>query len=294
MLGGLFKRDKDETPMSELDGDDHVFLVSPCKRSGTNFLYNMLIKTKICRYPQSDLTKGEDYILYFSNHLLEYVDRFTEQRAQLDFVSTEQLQETREVLLVKLGQTLGGLVGQRNEVPIVVKTPSTKNISNVFSLFPNSRLIILYRDGRDTCHSLFNSGMAKSWKVAFETWASGVDEAIEFAGPPSKPALASERIMWIKYEDAIAEPRETCLKLAGFLGRGKKTINWPGLDEVKIYGSSEFGGGRKNWNWNLTEPTKNFEPVGRWRGWSRSRMHTFKRIANKQLIDLGYEDRENW
>lgn len=271
-----------------------VFLLAPSQRSGTNYLYNMLIETGICRRPEIDVTTGEDFFLHYSDLLMQYVDEIGHRRAKMDFLSAEQAQEARDFLVSRLGDTLAGLFGKTSNVPILAKTPSTQNIANTFTLFPASKLIILCRDGRDTCHSLHRSGMAKSWRAAFENWAKGVDEAVQFVGTPGNPAAVSGPVKWIKYEEAVEDPRGTCGELASFVGRSYDDINWKGLKNLKIYGSSESGGDRKDWAYKTERQHLSFQPIGRWHDWNNSRIRSFKKVANQQLIDLGYEQDRHW
>ncbi|MGI9514585.1 MAG: sulfotransferase [Anderseniella sp.] len=279
---------------SEHHPAEPVFLLAPSQRSGTNYLFNMLVETSICRRPETSITAGEDFFVHYSDLLMQYVDKIGDRRAEMDFLSAEQAQEARDILLCRLGETLAGLIGKTSDVPILVKTPSTRNIANIFTLFPASKLIILCRDGRDTSHSLHRSGMAKTWKAAFESWAQGVDEAIQFAGAPGNPAATPGPVKWIKYEEAVEDPRSTCRELATFVGRSCDNINWDGLRKLEIYGSSESGGDRKNWTYKTEKQADSFQPIGRWREWNRSRIRSFKKAANQQLIDLGYEQDAGW
>lgn len=296
MLKRLFasRSDNHDFGASAAKKEPHVFLLAPTQRSGTNYLFNMLVETGLCRRPESNVAAGEDFFLHYSHLLMKYIDEVGQRRSKMDFLSAEEAQAAQDQLLNSIGRTLNSLVGKANGVPIVTKTPSTRNVANVFSVFPDARLILLCRDGRDTCNSLYRSGMAKSWKSAFANWADRANEAVEFAGSPDRPNTTNGPIKWVRYEDAVRDPRAICLEMAEFLELDATKINWNGLSNLKVYGSSEAGGSRDSWTYKTERMDKSFNPIGRWHNWNTSRVALFKKLANQQLLDLGYETDPRW
>jgi hypothetical protein len=47
-------------------------------------------------------------------------------------------------------------------------------------------------------------------------------------------------------------------------------------------------------HWGLVEKPRDFQPIGRWSSWSASRRWLFKRLAGRELIDLGYVGSDQW
>ena len=42
------------------------------------------------------------------------------------------------------------------------------------------------------------------------------------------------------------------------------------------------------------EKPEDFSPIGRWRDWSVWRKRKFKKVAGRELIELGYESNDRW
>jgi len=77
-------------------------------------------------------------------------------------------------------------------------------------------------------------------------------------------------------------------KLLQFLGEDPAQYPWPEFENMPVRGSSTHRGGQAELHWKPVEKTKEFNPIGRWRGWGRWRRWQFRRIAGRELLELGY------
>ncbi len=148
------------------------FICGVRRRTGTNFLYQLLTKHPRCAHPG----EIEDFFLHHSHLLESFADR-----AYL--VWNENLEaegnKAKAEVLRSMGRGLEGFLLEQSErygsisdssQIIVTKTPSAEAVERMPQMFPDSRVIILVRDGRAVVES------------AMKTWARGVDFDAEASG----------------------------------------------------------------------------------------------------------------
>jgi hypothetical protein len=140
----------------------------------------------------------------------------------------------RQLLLARLGAQLHDLGGDpRNDV-LVVKEPHGSEAADILAdTLPQSRLLIVVRDGRDVVDSMLDALQPGAWASDLATLDPGADERRRFIADYG--ALWSERIRvvlsaqsgrppeqqrLVRYEDLLADPVE---QVAGIL-------RWMGLE----------------------------------------------------------------
>lgn len=272
-----------------------VFLVSPTQRSGTNLLRNMLAKAKVVQVISGKHLSIEDWFLENSHHLENYIDELTQKWNNQLGVDLRSVDAAGPRIWQGFGQSLLNLVEPNGSPAVVLKTPSSRNISNHFKLFPGNKLLQLIRDGRDTCESYYKSGYAASYAEIFTLWASRADELLKF-NASLDTAEKRKATLLVRYEDILIDMPSVLLEIAKFLGTSADMKKAGNLEDLPVYGSSELGscnsGGE--FSYQIQPRPPGFSPVGRWKSWSPQLRDQFKQIANEQLVALGYEKDESW
>lgn len=272
-----------------------VFLISPTPRSGTNFVRNMLVGSGLCTGSTDKLLGAEDWFLPASDGLIQFRNKIADCWTMLNLVDEKQCTDLADRMLKRIGEALAGeIVSGATTGPILSKTPSSENISNLDRLFPASRLILLVRDGRDTCYSAIKSGFYSSPREIFSLWAYRVDEMIEYAGMPDFDRTDG-RHLWIRYESAVEKPLLQLSRAEKYLGIQVDDSKRAVVQHLDIVGSSDFSSSDDgSFNYTVVSRSEDFNPIGRWRHWDEELRSEFKEIAGRHLISLGYEQNDDW
>jgi hypothetical protein len=200
---------------------------------------------------------------------------------------------------------------------VFLKDPSVRHIDRFFDTFPEAKLILLVRDGRDNVASSVKAGLAirsrdsvverskkrlnhllfRDFVQYARDWSSSVGRILSFDEKFRDTPRASQ-YMIVRYEDVFRHPREMAERLFSFMGVEYDDATLDAVDNAEVVGSSFFASsGReeaKKPNWKATPKTDAFKPLGRWNQWSALQKSMFKRIAGEQLISMGYEKDLNW
>src|SRR6185437_10640715 len=121
---------------------------------------------------------------------------------------------------------------------VVMKTPNPQHISNIFELFPGSRLLVLIRDGRDATESQVRAGTFTEYGAAFETWKERIRAVMTFM----QQAENQQRSwMLVRYEELLLKPEVTFNAIASFAGHKEVLIDHTIVERLPVFGSSELG-----------------------------------------------------
>jgi hypothetical protein len=200
---------------------------------------------------------------------------------------------------------------------VFLKDPSVRHLDRFFEMFPDAKLIILVRDGRDNVASSEKAALARRTDMslarksrtrlnhllmrdfvqAARDWAVSVDRIVRFDEEFKCSPLAS-RYLIVRYEDIYRSPREMGRRLFEFMEVPWDDAILDAVENAEVVGSSFYGAeGREDArkpNWTATPKSEAFQPIGRWSGWNGLRKKLFKRIAGRQLIQMGYEQTSDW
>lgn len=244
-----------------------VFLVAPMNRSGTKFLKSVLLT-------HPSVTQGfalEDYSLAYTDQLLDYARSMSRHWCRTE----DERAGHHERLLDAFGPFLVGFFADgasKEATYLLLTTPRPWGLSNVFRLFPEGRVIVIVRDGSDTVESArrsFRGGDLSYWT---EEWQRGAAEVLKFA-EVHHDALGTR---WdiVSFEDSVRDVEAVGRRLCDFLHLDSTAIDWDGVKQGPIRGSSEHGGPSHS-----APRTDSFNPVGRASGWSWMERRKFQRIA---------------
>jgi hypothetical protein len=255
-----------------------VFIISPTGKSGTNFLAAALIELGICKGSQL----AEDFFLRDSHMLLRYGERSGETWKRWEGGGEDGPKAQK--LTASLGHGLiefaGGLDSKRH---LVLKTPSSESLAHFPRLFPDAKLILLIRDGRDTTESQVKAGYRADHQAAFANWAVQTREFLDFMADHQD----LEGSMWklVRYEDLIREPEATFAEIASWLDF-KGGLDISRVAAMPVIGSAYVGSD----GWSTLPKPESFNPIGRWAmTWDQKRRQQFDELAGSALVAAGYK-----
>ncbi len=269
-----------------------IFIFGMSQRTGTNFLYNLLIKHPHC----SSSVLYEGFVLQNADLLKQYAEetQVKWKRMGLDDVVNDFNHDLAEYLG-------SGILNYLNDIQIknkknygkdqrlVIKTPSIKNIELFTDLFPKAKMLILIRDGRAVVESHFRSFSTdpniKDWFGQDRTffmnlWANAAEELVEFE---QKKQLNRDHYLIVRYEDLYTNMEEELTRIFDFLNLDVEYYNFEyALQNTPVIGSSTFG--RKageSVSWKPLRKTSDFDPLNRAANWSDVENEQFESIAGQ-------------
>jgi hypothetical protein len=301
---------------STQDGYNFTFLQGIKVRSGTNYIGTLVAKHPDVQVvpPRSRGRPGGEFpvLRSIADHA-DSLDRFTK-----EYIGDAPIDLTP--LLRKAGDAWVELIVQRFSLypgAVFLKYPSVRGIEVFFKAFPDSRLIVLLRDGRDTVASAMKAALARRDNTKFEkkarrhlnhliardvtaharVWATAARAILEF-DRAHRIGPWSDRYLLVRYEDVFAAPEHWGERLFEFMGLSASAELIGSLRDVEVVGSSYFGAAGKEDarkpNWQPTARTEHFKPVGRWQSWNGAQKALFKRVAGAELAALNYADDDDW
>ncbi|GAB4237947.1 MAG: hypothetical protein Tsb0034_13320 [Ekhidna sp.] len=177
---------------------------------------------------------------------------------------------------------------------LLLKTPDTGNIEDYFHLFPQTKVLILIRDGRDTVESFAKSwGGLATFKRMTRRWKDRIIQLESFQQRLNASGM-KDKYLIVKYESLNENQEGEVMKALNFIGLEPDKYPWEALKKLPVLGSSDFRGESKEVNWKPLQKNDQFNPTGKWIEWSKGKKRTFKKIAGSELIRLGYEKDLNW
>lgn len=266
-----------------------VFILGLMQRCGSNFLSEMLMLHSGFQVPE---VLSEDYVLEHSHLLLEYVDKTCKRWRGLPWIESPEM--WRNKMLRQIGDGILALLTQ--QIPagkrLLAKTPAAFNVDKCLQLFPEAKLLVLVRDGRDSVESAAKKWPAEPYELWMQQWAEASRAVLDFM---QGAGAASRGKSWllVKYEDLLEKPEPTVTDILRFLGLDPSTFDWDRLKRLPLFGSSQYPDQKGDTSRVLEKP-KDFNPIQRWRDWGWSRKRSFKKIAGNELISLGYAPDNQW
>lgn len=276
---------------------DAVFVLGIEMRCGTNYLWQLLRLHPQCHVG----SVGEDYLMEYSELMEKYADRLyrkwtPEWRKRMGGSSGLLLENIGNCLLAFIKRPYYLYPGEKASDPqesldsdflnkiLLTKTPSVKNLNLFFSLFPNSRLLVLVRDGR----SVVESGIRSfDWKFedAVRRWNKAANEIIRFI---ENDKDKTGRFRLVRYEDLVMEPANELKNIFAFLGLDHGQYDFDAAINLHVYGSSDIKQDGHKIHWKKSEKTKSFSPLRRWDKWDKKKHERYNWLAGEAQQKLGY------
>ncbi|MBI2810502.1 MAG: sulfotransferase [Candidatus Melainabacteria bacterium] len=164
-------------------------------------------------------------------------------------------------------------------------------INDVFNYFPNAKVIIMLRDGRDVALS-----QAATWGNFEKSAQRWVTECAVV-----QQHLSHANVALVKYEDLVTNSTDTLKRVFEFIGeefepevvhteRIQQKWYSPELEKPDIVNRSTHTQYR---NWQINQPLADFS--NKWvTHMTTEEKETFKSVAGALLIELGYARDLNW
>jgi Sulfotransferase family len=260
---------------------DPIFIHGISPRSGTNFLWDLLLLHPDCA-PAIEPVR-EDLFLQHSDHLLAFSEAV---RQAWNPRWGEFGPALPERLLAGLGEGLLSFLWVDRDRRLVTKSPSVLGLERFSAFFPDARLLLLVRDGRSVTHSSMET-FGWEFERAVRTWADAADTIDRFR---ETNAHRADRWRLVRYEDLVEGLDEELPAILRFTGLDPDRYDLEAARNLPVRGSSSFfGPGRSSVHWEPVEKGVGFAPTGRWRSWTPDQLGRFEWLAGDQLRSLGYE-----
>jgi protein-tyrosine sulfotransferase len=258
---------------------DPIFIHGILPRSGTNFLWDLLLLHPDCAPAREPVR--EDLFLDHADHLVAFTE---EVRAAWDPRWGDFAPDVGDQLQAALGDGLVSFLWTDRTRRLVTKSPSVRHLERFFGFYPRARLLILVRDGRSVVQSSMNT-FGWDFDRACRAWADAADEILRFQ---RAEAARADRWRLVRYEDLVDDPEGQLRPLLAFLGLDPAGYDFEAAHDLPVRGSSAFGRQGSEVHWEPVAKDASFAPKERWRSWPGERRERFDWLAGDQLRSLGY------
>ena len=259
---------------------DKFFIVG-CPRSGTT-----MVQQGLNRHSSIVIPPETKYFFSFLGHSrtcqLQHLDRLNRDLKISLPEPARQIRSTDEAR--RFYETMAQLYVQRlhreNVVCFGEKTPEhTSHLAEIRRLFPEAKIIFLYRDGRDVALSLSQvPWMPRDLYVNFVVWLYYF-RALKRAHDGAWP-----NIYFARYEDIVADPKKEFAGMLQFLGLPDEPAVAEGFGNLEGIPEREF-----TWKKRALEPITP-DRVGVYRReLSAEQIDILERMGRPALSSLGYQ-----
>ena len=261
------------------DGPVPILVLGVLPRSGTNFIHDLL---------SLDETVHADPGRLYEFPLLQCLP---EAEALLHrfigyFPGNAEVMGKHDMLARLSGAWLRELQQEAGDRRILLKCPHVQYLSMAPIIFPDCDIVVCVRDGRDVIDSsqktFSGKGLRrKSFSQLAHEWALATEAAYS-------EARDQPRVTLVRFEDLVEAPQETASALVDAVGLDATAFPFDKMKSLPVRGSSRSTASRDT-RWLPQEKTDDFNPVGRWLGWSERKIQRFNRIGGETLRRAGYQ-----
>jgi hypothetical protein len=253
-----------------------IFVLGVCSRTGTNLTRGLLLRNSACMATSIH----EDYFLARSPYLRAFAESVNP--GNKPWLAPD---DTMAMFGKALRQYLWDRrIKKPGASVLVAKTPSTEGLQNFDVMFPGQPVIFVYRDPRDVAVSAERS-FNRPHMVTADNWCNGVTWMKGFRRAHPTTTYA------VRYEDLVLNRRPTLQALFDWLGLSEPTytVDWDGVDDHPIRGSSELVENGGQLHWHETPMREDFNPIGRWKKvWDEPTIRKFEDRVAYPMSQLGY------
>lgn len=270
-----------------------IFILGILGRSGTNYLHDLLRLHPDCTIREPPI--WEDNLLFYAGSLSSYCKTIFSY-----WKNGWGLDEEQAHLFYKcIGDgLLEFLSANSNGKRVVTKTPTVENIDLFFKLFPQTPLLVIVRDGRAVVESAIRS-FPMEFEQTVRLWARNARIIDRFVR--TNADAQEKKFLLIKYEDLVQNVGGELRKIIRFLDLDESDYDFDAAQNLPVRGSSSYKGDKsdeKSLRWDPLQKDSNFQPLERFRHWSKTQHQRFNWLAGEELRIFGYEpqcsDRSIW
>jgi protein-tyrosine sulfotransferase len=265
--------------MTDSHRSDPIFIHGILPRSGTNFLWDLLLLHPDCSRPIEPV--NEDLFLEHSEHLAAFVAAV---RAAWDPRWGTFGADLPDRLYAGIGEGLVSFLHTERNRRLVAKSPSVRHLDRFFTFFPSARLLILVRDGRSVAQSAMDT-FGWDFDRVCRAWAEAARTIGRF-----QRAEAARADQWrvVRYEALFDDPEGQLRPIFEFLELDATRYDFEAARALPVRGSSAFGRRKSAVHWGAVARDESFAPKERWRSWSADRVERFDWLAGDELAALSY------
>lgn len=258
-----------------------LFIRGITQRSGTNFLRDLLLLHPSCVPARAPI--WEDFALDDVRLLDAYIERTAARWP-------ESWSVPKHLVAGEISAELGSavvrsMIGVQQGKTTIAKTPSVQGLETFSRFFPDERLVLLVRDGRDVVESMVRS-FGWSFERALHTWTVAANAIIRFR---QRRARDEDRT-WtlVRYEDVLNDAIAQVDRICDFAGLPGGQITAADVAKLPVRGSSTFATDDGAVHWRPVTPDGSFRPTAHWSDWTRATHERFTFVAGQAMRDLGY------
>ena len=269
-------------------GGSVVFVLGITRRSGTNYLSNL-----IYLHPECDRVSRiwEDFTVSGAALLDQYVERVS---GQWDCAGWRIGAAEKDRLWARLGNAIvlflrdhrerrvRAAAGDPPKHPkwVVAKTPSVENLA-LAGRFPGSRTVVIVRDGRSVVSSGMK-GFGWDFHQAARRWAAAADSIVN-------ARRAGHAFLLVRYEDLLLDLRSQMQRTLAFLELDASRYDMGAAENLPLTGSSFVPGVGQGVYWGKAPRNNTADLLNRFQGWTEAMHLSFNRIAGERMRQFGYE-----
>jgi hypothetical protein len=169
---------------------------------------------------------------------------------------------------------------------LVTKTPTVRGLENFSSYFPDTKLLIIVRDGRDVAESGMKSFRWDLVKALFD-WKRNARKILRFMDGGTNSAFL------VKFEELCIYPESSMKEILNYLELDACSYPFKKLENMPVSGSSTLKAEKGEINWKATEKKADFQPVARYKNWKPWKKYLSNLIAGNELQKFGYDISED-
>lgn len=258
----------------------HVFVIG-APRSGTT-----LMKSILCAHPQLTSINGETTGVFSYRNIFDKQNHFQvlkKQKINRD-IFFEIINNSQDI--VSLFDNFTNAYIKENhinnyEISFVEKinSPTLYRLEFIYKNFPYSKIIYVYRDGRDSYCSARNHPhvyQGRNVRQYASHWQNCIKARLNL------PIKKDNNVFDVKYENLTTKPEKVVREIMEFIGKDY----FPTQVEPQHYINAKLSQSKQHSN--LAKPI-NSSSHNRWKKeLSDYEIFHFEKIAGKQLVQLGY------
>lgn len=260
-----------------------ILVLGVMPRSGTNFVRDLVamhpdVAADAGRLYEFPLLHAADDAAAFGRDFLRYFPR------------NGEVLEKYDLLAMLAGAWFRELQAQAPGKHILLKCPHVHNLTLAPYIFPDAKLILCLRDGRDVVDSTLNtfsrySLARKTFRQLADEWRLGTEAITTFA---EGGVNETEDALVVRYEDIVADSQLFVTNMLAHTGLNPEVFPWDRVDQLPVRGSSRSNAS-DDARWQPQSKASDFNPVKRWAAWSKADKARFDKLAGRALELAGYE-----
>jgi len=257
-----------------------VYFVAGCPRSATSAFSWALSEHKDLQTSAESnfiyyLLRDEDSSIYSAYDIAQKVDDGWFNQHNIE----------RSLYLKFIGKGIVDMLTTTCETNVFVEQ-SPENIliaDKIITMFPETKIIHMIRDGREVVNSMLKSGFSAPWskdfKLACETWNHFVKKGYDFS------QKYPDNILNVYQKDLVYDTENAVKKVVEFLDLDYEENTVKYLQTKRV--NSSYGNDENNNFKTAKDPSMLKKP--QWEKWSDSEKNKFDEIAGKtmKLVGLG-------